>query len=264
MKMMKSLSYGTVILLLLFVVGCAISQSRLKRENEASAHYKLGIAQLDENRIQDAFVEFQKAVEIDPKHVDSHYALGHVYSLQGKNREAAQEFKTVLKLDPGNSEAHNYLGQVYSLDKRWDDAIHEYQAALKNPKYATPQFAHYNLGLVYEKKEQFDDAIKEFQEALRIDPNFVTTVGGASAYIVHYEIGQDYARMQKFQEAIEAYQNALKLLPDYADAHFGLGLVYLKEGSKRLAKEEFEKVLKFSPDGTVLAKNAKEYLESLK
>ncbi len=261
---MKSLSYGTVILLLLFLVGCATSQSRLKRENEASAHYKLGIAQLNENRIQEAFVEFQKAVEINPKNTDIHYALGHIYYLQGKNPEAAQEFKTVLKLDPEHSEAHNYLGKVYEVNKQWDDAIHEYQAALKNPKYATPQFAHYNLGLVYEKKEQFAEAIKEFQEALRIDPNFVTTIGGPSAYIVYYEIGQAYARMQKSKEAIEAYQNALQLLPDYADAHFGLGLVYLKEGSKRLAKEEFEKVLKLSPDGTVLAKNAKEYLESLK
>jgi len=262
--MMKSLTYRSVVLLLLFVVGCATSQSKLKRENEATAHYKLGIAQLNEGRTQEAFVEFQKAVEIDPKNAETHYALGHVYYLQGRNPEAAREFKAVLKLDPEHSEAHNYLGKVYEVNKQWDDAIHEYQAALKNPKYATPQFAHYNLGLVYVKKEQFDDAIKEFQEALRIDPNFVTAVGGPSAYIIHYEIGQAYARMQKSHEAIESYQNALKLLPDYADAHFGLGLVYLKEGSKRLAKEEFEKVLKFSADGTALTKNAKEYLESLK
>ena len=264
MKTIKSLSYRSVILLLLFVVGCATSQSRLKRQNEASAHYKLGIAQLNENRVQEAFVEFQKAVEIDPKNADIHYALGHVYYQRGNNLEAAREFKTVLQLDPEYSAAHNFLGQVYGTDKRWDDAIQEFQKALKNPKYDTPHLAHYNLGLVYENKGQFADAIKEFQEALRIDPNFVTPAGGTSAYLVYYVMGQSYVKMEKPKEAIDAYQNALKLLPDYADAHFGLGLVYLKEGSKRLAKEEFEKVLKFSPDGTALAKNAKEHLESLK
>lgn len=267
MKIIKSLSYISAILLLLFLVGCATSQSRLKRENEASAHYKLGIAQLNENRTQEAFVEFQKSLEINPRNSDTHYALGHIYYYQGKYPEAIQEFKTVLKLDPENSEAHNYLGKLYEIDKSWDDAIHEYQSALKNPKYATPQFAHYNLGLVYDNKGQFADAVKEFQEALRIDPNFVTALGGSSAHIVYYEIGQAYASMQKSKEAIEAYQNAIKLIPDYTDAHFGLGVVYFKEGSrqsKQLAKAEFEKVLKSSPDGTILAKNAKGYLESLK
>jgi type IV pilus biogenesis/stability protein PilW len=264
MKMTRLLFRGSVLLLLLALIGCATSESRQKMENDASAHYKLGIAQLEENHIQDAFVEFQKSIEIDPKDAETHYALGHVYYLQENYEKAIQEFKTVLKLDPEHSEAHNHLGKVYEIEQRWDDAIQEYQEALKNPTYPTPQFAHYNLGLVYEKKERFSDAIKEFQEALRIDPNFVTPVGGPSAYIVYYEIGQTLSKLQRPAEAIEAYKEALKLFPDYAAAHFGLGLVYFKQGSKQLAKEEFEKVLKFSQDGTVLAKNAKEYLESLK
>ena len=258
------LSHALIMMPVLIVIGCATSQSKLKRENEATAHYKLGIAQLSENHAQEALVEFQKAVEIEPQDAEIHYALGHVYYLQRNNDKAILEFKAVLKLDPGHSEAHNHLGKVYELEQRWDDAIHEYQEAVKNPKYPTPQFAHYNMGLVYEKMERWPDAIKEFQETLRIDPNFVTPMGGPSAYIVYYEIGQTYAKMQKPTEAIAAYQDALQLFPDYADGHLGLGLAYCKGGSKQLAKEEFAKVLKLSPAGTVLPENAKECLESLK
>src|SRR6185295_14313868 len=159
---MKSLTFKSVALLLLLLTGCATSESRLKKQNEAAAHYKLGIAHLNENRTQEAFIEFQKAVEMDPKNAEVHYALGHIYFQRGKNEEAAREFETVIKIDPEYSAAHNSLGQVYGTDRRWDDAIREFQKALKNPKYDTPHLAHYNLGLVYENKGQHAQAIKEF------------------------------------------------------------------------------------------------------
>ena len=154
---------------LLFLPGCA-TQAKVQRLKESSAHYKLGVSYLNDQMTQQAFVEFQKAVELNPNERDSHYALGHIFVVQLKYDDADQEFKKALKIESTYSEAYNYLGKVYEqmsrqyeqkgeLDKargELDKAIRQYRKALDNPTYATPDRAHYNLGVAYQKKGQMD------------------------------------------------------------------------------------------------------------
>jgi len=40
----------------------------------------------------------------------------------------------------------------------------------------------------------------------------------------------------------------LALKPDFAEAHFNLGIIYLDNGDKDKAREEFEAGLKIKPD----------------
>lgn len=238
---------------LLIQTGCS-TPPRAQRERTAQAHYKLGISYLNDNRFQQAFVEFQKAVEANPKERDARYALGHIYFIQGKMEEAQKEFKIALRSDTDFSEAHNYLGKVYERKGEWEQAISEYKKALKNPKYATPHFAHYNLGIAFINTSNDEGALKEFEEALRIDPSYSPAYQGR---------GEVYFRNSRYKEAIGAFQQALRLTPDNPDAHYNLGEAFFREGSRDQAREEFEKVIKLAPEGE-LAKNSKEYLDRLR
>ena len=57
----------TIFLLISLVMclSCA-TMSKEERLQKASAHYQLGKSYLNNNNIQPAFVEFQKALELDP------------------------------------------------------------------------------------------------------------------------------------------------------------------------------------------------------
>ncbi len=45
----------------------------------ANYHYQMGISYLNDNNIQPAFVELQKALELNPHDKDIHDAIGIIY-----------------------------------------------------------------------------------------------------------------------------------------------------------------------------------------
>ena len=237
---------------LLFAPGCA-TQAKVQRLKEASAHYKLGISYLNDQMTQQAFVEFQKAVEQNPDDRDSHYALGHIYFLQQKFDEAEKEFRKAVKIDKDYSEAHNYLGKVYEQKGEIDSAIREYKMALKNPTYSTPDIARYNLGVAFQIKGERDEAIREFQQAVLINPDHL---------LARYALAQSYAKSGKFEEAISSYKEVLRLFPESAEARYKLAWVYLKSNAKAEAMSEFGTLVERSPDSE-LAKRSKKHLAFL-
>jgi type IV pilus assembly protein PilF len=236
----------------ILLAGCSTMSSTQKIKT-GQAHYKLGISYLNDNQMQLAYIEFQKAVEINPKDKDSYYGLGHVYFTQGKFEEAGEEFKKAIRLDSNFSEAHNYLGTVYERMSQNDEAIKEYKKALENVQYITPHFARHNLGMIYLNAGDFKAAIQQFKEAISVAPDYALAYNG---------LGQAYYRDGQYKEAVEALNGALKIVPDYPEVHFYLGQTYIKTGSSLQAKQEFERVIRLAPDSE-LAKKAKQNLDLL-
>lgn len=236
----------------LVTTGCGTS-SGIKREQMAEAQYKLGISDLNNGQLQQAFVKFQKALESNPKYRDVHYALGHIYFLRNQLEEAQKEFMKTIKLDPDFSEAYNYLGKVYEQKGEWELAIKEYNNALENLQYKTPHFARYNLGIALMNVNDYEGALIEFDKAIQVESSFI------GAYQAK---GQVYSQLNQYSEAIEAYQQALKLAPNNPAVHFSLGVAYFKADSHQEAKEAFEKVIELTPEGD-LVKNSELYLDRL-
>lgn len=244
----KSLCLG--ILLLLFL-GCATSSQGVSKEKEGSAHYKLGISYLNDNAMQAAFLEFQKAIELNPDDKLAHYALGHIFYLQKKNADALKEFERVIKIDPGYSEAYNYAGTVYESKGDLDSALKSYQKALKNKLYQTPQFVHFNIAGIYLKQKKIQESIVELQEAINIDPGYA---------LAHRLLGEAYVMSGDDKSALHSFEESSRLSIDDPVTHFKLGELYLKEKLYVKAEGEFNKVVSLVPESD-LAKEAKKYLE---
>ncbi|MGH7255574.1 MAG: tetratricopeptide repeat protein, partial [Nitrospirales bacterium] len=113
----------------LLVASCGLSQDQIKKANGI---FQEGVVSLETDQ-QQAFVSFQRAIQVNPEHRDAHYLLGHIYALQGRLELAEHEFREVLRIDPQYSDAHNYLGQVLAQQGRLRDAIRSYREALRNP-----------------------------------------------------------------------------------------------------------------------------------
>lgn len=222
----------------LILSGCA-TQAKVQRLNQASAHQKMGISYLNERKNQEALVEFQKAVELNPDDRDSHYYLGHIYTQRGMYDEAIRELKAVLRISPGDPDGHNYLGSIYGLRGEWAKAVREYQKALKDPTYANPHYTHYNLGRAYEGMGRLTDAIGEHKMAITISP----------AYIPSYrELAKLYINQGEFLEAAAAYAEVLRRFPEDVETRYRLAWAYLKSQARERAVTEFEAVSKQFPE----------------
>lgn len=138
--------------------------------NCTMAYNNLGYVLLQRGDADEAIIQFQKALEIDPEFVEAHNNLGVIYLIVKQRDRALAEFQKSLKLDPKNVEARADFGLALAENGQFDEAIaQDRQALALNPNMAE---VHSNLGLALAQKEQWDEAISEFKEALRLRPDF--------------------------------------------------------------------------------------------
>src|SRR5215470_5948465 len=63
----------------------------------------------------------------------------------------------------------------------------------------------------------------------------------------YYESGQRYFEKGKFREAAIQYSNAIQVDPRYSDAHYRLGLTYLRLSEPNRAFQEFQRTIELDP-----------------
>ncbi|MEJ2684580.1 MAG: tetratricopeptide repeat protein [Candidatus Sulfobium sp.] len=196
----------TVVLLALsLIVSCASTGMESRRQ--ADAHYKLGVAYLGQDRIQQAYVEFQRAHDLDPHNKEVLNAIGIVYLLHfDEPAKAIKYFEKAAEEDPDYSEAYNNLGYSYQKLGKFETAIAYYKKALSNPLYPTAEKAFANMGDSYYRLGKYELAVRAFKEALKRAPGLVPAYMGLALC---------YNAMGRYGEASTAMTQAIKLNPAY-------------------------------------------------
>jgi len=188
--------------------GCQTSDDSVRK---ATGYYQEGLANMETDRRQ-AFISFQKAIQLNPNHKEAHYYLAHLYTLQGKYSQAENELREVLKIDPDYADAHNYLGQVLEAKGQWHDAVTEYRAALRNPLYTTPDIVLFRLGRTLAREGDMDGAMQALEDALRVSPP------SQPLGPVYLELGRVYAKLGYNTKAREALTEVTKIEKGSANA----------------------------------------------
>ena len=187
------------------LVGC-VSEDIAKREREADGYYKQGLSHLASNQ-QQAFVSFQKSIQLNPDNYDAHYALGSIYFQRKEFADAEREFRRCSELMPDNGEALNFYGRTLIELKRLPEAVAALRKATALPLYATPDVAYTNLGSALHLLGDHAGALRAYQEAIKIDP---PTVPRALLYL---EVGRLYVAQGENAKAREALAQVKSLDP---------------------------------------------------
>lgn len=202
----NSVSRTGIFLLAIFLSFCAACATTDK-SNKAEAYYKLGIAYLNDNKVQQAFVEFHKSYELDPHNKEVLNAIGIVYLLHlDEPNKAIQYFEGAVKEDPLYSEAFNNLGYAYEKTGNFEKAILNYKKALSNPLYPTAEKAYVNMGNSYYALGNFEAAIQSFKEAIKRAP---------SLSLAYWRMALCLNAMGRYGDASTAISEAVKLDPSY-------------------------------------------------
>ncbi len=178
----------------------------------AVAHYNYGVILASQGRLDEAFQQFEQAVQWNPADPAAHNNLGHVLLMRGQLERGLSECREAIKIDPEFPEAHFNVGNVLLVRGQVDEAIQEYRLALK----AKPAFAeaHDHLGMALAKRGQIDDAIAEYRLALESKPDCPAEV--------HNHFGLALAARGRFDEAAVQYREALVLRPHFVEARQNL------------------------------------------
>lgn len=174
---------------------------------------------------------FQHALDVSPDNWVAHNNLGALFLKSGNIEEAIPYFKTVLSLKPGNLETTlNMAEAFFSIGKT--DAAKEYYLKVfnierDNTKHEELQRAA-ALGLagVLNSEEKFDEANAINKELIGRNP---------ADFKSHHGLAYNYSLLNKYIEAEKHYKIALDIKPDYADAHYNLAQLYLRNGNHKKA-----------------------------
>ena len=107
----------------------------------ATAQLNKGIALLNLQKLAEAKLALDDAAAKEPNNPRVWYNLGLLHRGEGKTQEAIDDFQRVVKLDPKDPDAHYFLGTFYTQLQQYDKAIAQFQEALKlNPVHASAEF----------------------------------------------------------------------------------------------------------------------------
>lgn len=206
MKKLKIACYIVLTTAMLLTSACA-TMPREDKLQQATAHYNLGISYLNDNNIQPAFVEFQKALDLNPQDKAVLNAIGIIYLQKLEDYPKAIDFfQRALKVDENYSEAANNLGGAFEKTGRYDEAVASYKVALSNLLYRNAEKTFYNLGKVYYRMKRYNDALDAYKEALKRSSDFD---------LPYYGLALCFNALGRYGEAATALRKALEMDAEY-------------------------------------------------
>ena len=195
----------------------------------ANSHNNIGLVYQTQGKLEEAFGQYKKALEIQERHAPnsldlaiSYYIIGGVYKAQGKLEEAFGQYKKALEIQERHAPnsldlAISYcnIGLVYQTQGKLSEALELFQKAFfiqerdLIPKH--PELLHngYFLANTALKLSHYDLALEYGNKLVQKDPTF------KYSYDI---IGQVLHKQKKLEEALKAFNEALKCDPGYADA----------------------------------------------
>jgi tetratricopeptide (TPR) repeat protein len=189
--------------------------------------------------------EFQTASRLAPDNLEARFGLIEFYVrapaiLGGSLENARGEADEVRKRSV--LEGHRAFGRIAELRKEPDRALEEYgQALAEFPDSPKPS---YWLGALYARRKDYAKAFEAYEKLLERDPGQMAAryqIGRlASMSGQNLELGEECLRRYlEYEPGPEE--------PSLASAHFHLGVLYEKKGSRDLARREYSAALEIEP-----------------
>ncbi|MDD4182544.1 MAG: tetratricopeptide repeat protein [Candidatus Omnitrophica bacterium] len=169
---------------------------------EAQECFQKGIDYFKEKKYDEAIVEFEKALKIDPNLAEGYYGLGYAYCYKNQCEAAIPYFQKAIELSPNYADAYNAMGYAYSILGKYDDSINYY---LKTLKIKEDNLEALNgLGYSYASTGKYENAISYFKKAIKINPEYAPAYSGLG--ILYYSLAQFLDSKENFLKARELFK----------------------------------------------------------
>jgi pentatricopeptide repeat protein len=206
-------------LILIFGLVVNLNLAGYELLSPVECHTTLGNVYMRKGMYNQAEVEFQRALSINPRYIHPITGLARVYDQTNKVDMAIEQWEKAISLNPREAQLHFSLGFSYYAKGRLDDAIAQWtETAQLQPGHPGP---YLQLGVAYEDKGQYDQAIAALQQAIEVNPQYV---------IARYNLGLLYKKMGRTGEAVEQFQRVIEVDETFGDAYNSLAWLYSQEG----------------------------------
>jgi tetratricopeptide (TPR) repeat protein len=201
------------------------------------SRHLLGLICAQRGNHEDAILELNIALAIDPKAAFAHYNRGIVLQTLKRFAEALASYDAAIALKPDYAEAFCNRGNTLAELKRLEESLASFDRAIAlKTRYAQ---ALANRGTVLERLDRLDEARMNLESAIALEPHFAEA---------HYNLANILHRQGELDQAAAHYERALAIMPGLAEAHSNLGMLLSAAGEFEQAVARYERALAIMPD----------------
>ena len=167
---------------------------------DGMARFYMAAALEQQGQLAQALEEFQKSVNLDPINASAYFYYAVALEQAGRLPESIETYKKVLEIRPDDLVTEKSLAAVLIEAGRNDEAV----AVLHRALTLDPQLAeaHHMLGAVLATSGQLDEGVGQLQKAVAIEPE---------DFQFQYDLGRVLAARHSFADAVPHFQKAAEL-----------------------------------------------------
>lgn len=200
---------------------------------DAEAYYQLGLATLRLQDLRGALVLFQKANQLDPKHIGAQLKIAELMSSTNASallEDSEKRVRSVLSLAPDNPDALNILAVDELKLGHADDAEAYLRESLQKAPAQIQVYAAL-AGLALARKD-LDGAEKVLKQGIDAAPRSV------ESWIT---LGRFYLFTHRMADAEAQFRKALEVAPQSGAALLALGRIQDENGRTEEAEQTFRR-----------------------
>jgi tetratricopeptide (TPR) repeat protein len=208
-----------------------------KDSNHIEGHILMGSVLFAQDHKPEAFAELYRAIEIDPKRVESYLSLARFHALAKDLSTAEATFQRAISINTASALAHYEYGKFLGQLNRIDAAEAEFQNAVQvDPNNREARFVQASFYLVNKRFAKAEDAYKALAELDKDKPE------GRSV------LADFYSTTGRLDEALAIYKEVVARSPEYTEGYYRLAEILLIRGDNAGAGSEIDGILKRHPN----------------
>ena len=150
----------------------AIDIGDLSRSNQALAYHYRGALYLKRERIDDAILDLDKALALNPRLATAYSDRGIAHRRKGQYELAIADYSEAIRLWPEWHDWYLHRGIVFTATERYDQAIADYGTALNlRPNLVSALVAR---GDAYLAKGESTNASDDYRRAVMLDRDLIS------------------------------------------------------------------------------------------
>ncbi len=215
---------------ILSIIGHSFSHWRRdmgqKKAQETNTIYREGVGRLLSGDLKKARVLLNKALDRDPKRVDTLIALANLAGQEGNSTESLALLRKASDLDPKSLEVLFKTAAIQEETGHDDDAMASYQELISKEK--DNRKALRSLRDLYIKQNRWKDALESQRQVLKAGPgaNRVAEEKELLLYL-RYEVAGQAISNGSPDDAISELKDILRQESEFVPAHVSLGDAYV-------------------------------------
>ena len=173
----------------------------------------------DKGQYREAEIQFENAIQVDPRFADAHYKLALAAMKLGDGQTTRQELETTIQFQPEYAAARLDLANLLILGHNFDEG----------------------KGHLAEARQELDEAKEQLEWLAEKQPNNPEVYLARASY---------YAATNNTTAALADMQKALQLDPNRSDAYLNFAVLQVQGQQWDAAEANFKKAVDLSPKST--------------